>query len=94
MSFLLFFFEKNNIIEPQMDGVVFVVLFSKRTTLLSRKRMIWVFCCSFFEKNNIIKPKMDGMSFLLFFFEKNNIIKPKNRRYEFFVVLFLKRIMC
>ena len=75
---MLFFFEKNNIIKPKMDGMnFFVVLFLKRTTLLSRKWLVWVFCYSFFEKNNIIEQKTGGMSFLFFFFEKNNIIEQK-----------------
>ena len=40
MSFLLFFFEKNNIIEQKTDGMNFLLFFLKRTTLLSKKRVV------------------------------------------------------
>ena len=47
MSFLLFFFEKNNIIKPKMDGMNFLLFFFEKNNILSKKRMIWVFCYSF-----------------------------------------------
>ena len=52
---MLFFFEKNNIIKPQMDGMSFLFLSFEKNNIIEQNMDDISFLLFFFEKNNIIK---------------------------------------
>ena len=63
----MFFFEKNNIIKPQMDGMSFLFLFFEKNNIIKPKMDGVVFDILFYKEYHI-EPQADEIGFLLFFF--------------------------